>query len=147
MGGCKGCCTLAMIGKILLIIGGINWGLVGVGMLMGNDLDAWNVVHMLLKSWPVVEGIVYVLVGVAGQDQGVLHPLVQVEGRELAHSVTPGNSRRRSSSRVGEPLSRNSAPTSRANASATSGIPGSTASRRPSSRASPPRSGSGRSRR
>lgn len=52
----------AMIGKILLIIGGLNWGLVGVGMLMGSD---FNVVHMLLGAWPAVEGIVYVLVGLA----------------------------------------------------------------------------------
>lgn len=58
-----GMCTPAMIGKILLIVGGINWGLVGVGMLMGSDL---NVVHMILGSLPAVEAIVYVLVGVAG---------------------------------------------------------------------------------
>ena len=46
----------------MLIVGGLNWGLVGIGMLMGNDL---NVVHMILGSWPIVEGIVYVLVGLA----------------------------------------------------------------------------------
>jgi len=62
MGGWKGCCTTAMVGKILLIVGGINWGLVGVGMLMSKD---WNVVNMLLGAWPMVEAIVYVLVGVA----------------------------------------------------------------------------------
>ena len=55
----------ALIGKILLIVGGINWGLVGVGVLMGKSLEAWNVVHMILGSVPVVEGIVYVLVGIA----------------------------------------------------------------------------------
>lgn len=60
MGGCVGC----MIGKILLIIGGLNWGLVGVAMLMGNGSN-WNVVNLLLGSWPVVEGIVYVLVGLS----------------------------------------------------------------------------------
>ncbi len=60
MGCCK--CVPAMIGKILLIIGGINWGLVGVGMLMSKN---WNVVEMLLGSWPTVEAIVYILVGVA----------------------------------------------------------------------------------
>ena len=59
----KGCCTPAFIGKILLIVGGINWGLVGVGMLMGSD---WNVVHMLLGSMATLEAVVYVLVGVAG---------------------------------------------------------------------------------
>ena len=56
-----GCC-LRKIRKILLLVGGLNWGLVGVGMLMGSDL---NVVHMLLGSWPTVEAIVYVLVGLA----------------------------------------------------------------------------------
>jgi len=62
-GDCKGGgCTISMIVKILLIVGGINWGLVGVGMLMGND---WNVVKMLLGSIPTLEAIVYVLVGVA----------------------------------------------------------------------------------
>ena len=53
-----------MIGKILLIVGGINWGLVGVGMLMGRGME-WNVVNMLLGNWPMVEAVVYVLVGVA----------------------------------------------------------------------------------
>jgi uncharacterized membrane protein YuzA (DUF378 family) len=50
--------------KWLLVVGGLNWGIMGLGMLMGK-LDAWNVVRMLLGSWPMVEGIVYVLVGVA----------------------------------------------------------------------------------
>ncbi len=57
-----GICICAKIGKILLIIGGINWGLVGVGMLIGTDL---NVVSMLLGSLPVVEAMVYILVGIA----------------------------------------------------------------------------------
>jgi uncharacterized membrane protein YuzA (DUF378 family) len=61
-GKCGSGCVMRKIRKVLLIAGGLNWGLVGVGMLMGNDL---NVVHMILGSWPVVEGIVYVLVGLA----------------------------------------------------------------------------------
>jgi hypothetical protein len=62
-GCCKGgMCTVSFIAKILLIIGGVNWGLVGIGMLMNKD---WNVVNMLLGSWPIVEAIVYILVGVA----------------------------------------------------------------------------------
>ena|SRR3989344_1791544 len=62
-GGCKGGrCTTSWIIKILVIVGGINWGLVGVGMFMMAD---WNVVHMLLGSMPTVEAIVYVLVGLA----------------------------------------------------------------------------------
>ena len=46
----------------LVFIGGLNWGLVGIGMLMGKSL---NLVNMLLSSMPMVEAIVYVLVGVA----------------------------------------------------------------------------------
>lgn len=65
-GGCGGgMCTTSLIGKILLIVGGINWGLVGVGMLMGKDIQAWNVVHMILRTMPTIEAIVYVLVGIA----------------------------------------------------------------------------------
>jgi uncharacterized membrane protein YuzA (DUF378 family) len=58
-GGC--CCGVMKTVKWLLVIGGLNWGIVGVGMLMNND---WNVVDMLLGAWPMVEAIVYVLVGV-----------------------------------------------------------------------------------
>lgn len=47
---------------LLLVVGGINWGLVGLGMLMGNDL---NVVNMLLGTWPMVEAVVYLLVGIS----------------------------------------------------------------------------------
>ena len=57
-----GGCTVSMVAKILVIIGGINWGLVGLGMLMAQDL---NVVHMVFVSMPMVEAIVYLLVGVA----------------------------------------------------------------------------------
>jgi uncharacterized membrane protein YuzA (DUF378 family) len=57
-------CTVMMVGKWLLVIGGINWGLVGLSMLMSSE-SSWNVVNMLLGSWPMVEGVVYLLVGVA----------------------------------------------------------------------------------
>ena len=61
---CGGGCALKKTGKVLLIIGGLNWGLVGLGMLMGGGSN-WNVINLLLGSWQVVEGIVYVLVGLA----------------------------------------------------------------------------------
>ena len=47
---------------VLLFIGGINWGLVGIGMLMNSN---WNVVHMILSFSATVEAIVYILVGLA----------------------------------------------------------------------------------
>lgn len=52
--------ALHVISFILVVIGGLNWGLVGLGGFMGSD---WNVVHMILGSWPSVEWIVYILVG------------------------------------------------------------------------------------
>lgn len=54
------CCKIA---GWLVIIGAINWGLVGLGNFLGSDL---NVVSMLLGSVPYAEDVVYVLVGLAG---------------------------------------------------------------------------------
>lgn len=53
---------LSQVTRILVVVGGINWGLVGLGMLMGSD---WNVVNMILGSVPTLEAIVYVLVGLS----------------------------------------------------------------------------------
>ena len=60
---CKGH-LLLKISKWLLIIGGINWGVLGLGMLFGSG-DSWNIVRMIFGSMPFVEGIIYVIVGVA----------------------------------------------------------------------------------
>ncbi|MCE9585435.1 DUF378 domain-containing protein [Candidatus Nomurabacteria bacterium] len=57
-----GSCVPALIAKILVIVGGLNWGLVGVGMFMGKE---WNLVYMLLGSVSKLEALVYVLVGLA----------------------------------------------------------------------------------
>ena len=58
----KKCGTLGMVAWILLVIGGLNWGLVGLGGFAGGN---WNVVNMLLGTWPQVEWVVYVLVGLS----------------------------------------------------------------------------------
>ena len=52
------------IAKWLVIIGGVNWGLLGLGMLLGKG-DSWNLVRAILGSMPAIEAIVYVLVGIA----------------------------------------------------------------------------------
>ncbi len=49
---------------VLTVVGALNWGLVGLGWLVGNGAD-WNLVHMLLGSNMQLEGIVYVLVGLS----------------------------------------------------------------------------------
>jgi hypothetical protein len=53
---------LCKIAFLLLLIGGLNWGLVGLGGFLGSDL---NVVSMLLGAWPQVEWAVYILVGLS----------------------------------------------------------------------------------
>ena len=52
-----------LIAKILVIIGALNWGLVGIGYFVGSNL---NVVNMILGSMPSIESIVYILVGISG---------------------------------------------------------------------------------
>ncbi len=47
--------------SILVIIGGINWGLVALGYFLDINM---NVVNLILGTWPVVENIVYLLVGI-----------------------------------------------------------------------------------
>jgi len=56
--------ALSTVVFVLVIVGALNWGLVGLGWLFGGA--DWNVVHMLLGSWMKVEAVVYVLVGLAG---------------------------------------------------------------------------------
>jgi uncharacterized membrane protein YuzA (DUF378 family) len=61
----KNMCALCWVMCLLVIVGALNWGLVGLAMLFSSGGN-WNVVNLLLGAWPMVEAIVYVLVGVAG---------------------------------------------------------------------------------
>ncbi len=45
------------VAMILVVVGSLNWGLTVLG---------WNVVDMLLGSWPMVMDVVYGLVGLSG---------------------------------------------------------------------------------
>ncbi len=59
-----------MIAWILLVVGGLNWLLIGVGEIAGGD---WNVIRIVLGSWPMIEAIVYILVGLAAIYQITTH--------------------------------------------------------------------------
>jgi uncharacterized protein len=50
--------ALHAIAFILVVVGAINWGLVGIG--------GWNLVDMLLGAGSTLSKIVYVLVGLSG---------------------------------------------------------------------------------
>jgi len=58
--------ALHMVTFILLIVGGLNWGLVGLGWLIGGGAD-WNVVTWICSfiGGMSVESIVYILVGLS----------------------------------------------------------------------------------
>ena len=60
----KSCgCLASKVLDVLVVIGALNWGLVGLGGFFGGN---WNVVNLLFGSWAWLEWLVYVLVGVAG---------------------------------------------------------------------------------
>lgn len=46
------------VAMVLVIIGGLNWGLVAIN-------SSYNVVEMLLGSWPIAVTAVYGLVGLS----------------------------------------------------------------------------------
>jgi hypothetical protein len=50
------------IAFILVIIGGLNWGLVGLGVWFGGN---WNVIDNLLGAGSTLSSIIYVLVGLS----------------------------------------------------------------------------------
>ena len=57
MMSCKSCCSVHKVLWALVWIGALNWGLVGA--------FGFNLVNALLGAWPVVERVVYVLVGLS----------------------------------------------------------------------------------
>lgn len=54
---------LDWVSLVLVIIGALNWGLVGIGMLLDAN---FNLVDILLGWSPILEALVYLLVGLAG---------------------------------------------------------------------------------
>lgn len=62
--------SLHMVAWVLVMIGGINWLLIGIGGFIGAD---WNVVHLILGNWPTIEWLVYILVGLSAVYEIVKH--------------------------------------------------------------------------
>lgn len=48
---------------ILVIVGALNWGLVGIGGFINAN---WNLVNLIFGSIPTLENLIYLLVGLAG---------------------------------------------------------------------------------
>ena len=54
--------TIDAVAKWLVVIGGLNWGLTGIGGFVKTNL---NVINLLLGKFPQVEWLVYILVGLS----------------------------------------------------------------------------------
>ena len=55
---------------ILVLVGGLNWGLIGLGGFMG---DHWNIINQVLGGMPQVEWLVYILIGFAAAYLAAMH--------------------------------------------------------------------------
>lgn len=63
---------LHMVTFVLVVVGALNWGLVGLGWWAGGA--DWNLVHAIFGSWSSIEGLIYVLVGLSAIWFIVKHP-------------------------------------------------------------------------
>jgi hypothetical protein len=57
--------ALDWIAGILVVIGAINWGLVGVNSLNGVDYS-WDIVAMLTGSISYLSAAIYILIALSG---------------------------------------------------------------------------------
>jgi uncharacterized protein len=57
--------VISWIASILVVIGAINWGLVGIGSFSAVSYD-WDLVALLLGGIPWLAAAVYILVGLSG---------------------------------------------------------------------------------
>ena len=58
--------TLDWITLVLVIIGAINWGLLGIGYFVEANLNVVNQIFAGALGLPVLENIIYILVGLSG---------------------------------------------------------------------------------
>ncbi len=70
-----------VVSFILLVVGGLNWGLVGVA--------DYNLVEKLLGAWPMVEKVVYILVGLSALEAIITHKKM-CKGCNEVSSTTSG---------------------------------------------------------
>lgn len=57
--------ALEWIASILVVIGALNWGLVGIASFSGINYS-WDLVALLLGGIPMLASIVYILVALSG---------------------------------------------------------------------------------
>lgn len=53
------------IAFILVLIGSINWGLIGVSVFL-RPFKNLNLVNLIFGNYPIIEFLIYILVGISG---------------------------------------------------------------------------------
>lgn len=67
---CRNCnkmwggCSISKIMKALVIVGALNWGFIGIGMLSNSPLN-FNLVKYMFGVMPEFEAVIYLLVGLS----------------------------------------------------------------------------------
>ena len=56
-------CGVCGCAGTIVVIGALNWGLIGLGGFLGSN---WNAINLIFGRWPHVEWAIYILVGIAG---------------------------------------------------------------------------------
>lgn len=54
---------------ILVIVGAVNWGLVGLGQFSGAGANTYNIINLVFAQsmgLPDLESVIYLLIGLAG---------------------------------------------------------------------------------
>ncbi|MCJ7479017.1 MAG: DUF378 domain-containing protein [Candidatus Nanohaloarchaeota archaeon QJJ-7] len=57
---------VGLVSLILIIVGALNWGLVGLGGFIGSDLNVVDIVFAQALGLGVLADLIYLLVGIAG---------------------------------------------------------------------------------
>lgn len=61
--------TTSEVATMLVMIGSLNWGLIGAGRLL-TGMD-WNVLHMVFGAAPIFETSLYFIIGLAALYEAV----------------------------------------------------------------------------
>jgi len=65
-GGSDGFEILDKVSLILVVLGGLNWGLEGLGYFIEDNLNIFSLVFKEFLGMPGLESGVYLLIGLAG---------------------------------------------------------------------------------
>ena len=82
-------CTLHATAYVLVLVGALNWGLVGLGGYMGVNL---NVVNLIFGNWAWLEFLIYILVGLSAVTMLFQRTCSYCHGHDYSSNMNKSNS-------------------------------------------------------